>query len=92
MTPGFIARCSLIVLCALGAVVAANPALAAGRLALVIGNGAYQAAPALDNPSNDAADLAKALRGMGFDVIERRDARREDMASAVRANIPSNKS
>ena len=60
-------------------------AAAAGRLALVIGNSAYRNAPALDNPSNDAADLANALRGIGFDVIETRDATREAMANAVRA-------
>jgi uncharacterized protein len=53
-------------------------------LALVLGNGKYQAAPELDNPSNDAADLAKALRGIGFEVIEERDATREGMARAVR--------
>ena len=62
----------------------ATPSLAGGRLALVIGNGAYQAAPQLENPANDAADIATALRSIGFDVIERRDATREAMAGAVR--------
>ncbi len=68
-----------LILCAI-----ATPSLAGGRVALVIGNGAYQAAPQLENPANDAADVAKALRAIGFDVIEKGDATREDMAGAVR--------
>ncbi len=39
------------------------------RLALVIGNGSYQNVPSLDNPVHDAEDMAKALKGLGFDVI-----------------------
>jgi hypothetical protein len=58
--------------------------LAGVRLALVLGNGKYQNVPTLDNPSNDAADLAQVLRGIGFEVIEQRDATREAMAKAVR--------
>jgi uncharacterized protein len=60
-----------------------SPANAGVRLALVLGNSRYEAVPALDNPSNDAADLAQALRGVGFEVIEQRDATREAMARAV---------
>lgn len=37
-----------------------------GRFALVIGNSSYQDLPDLRNPGNDAADMAKALRGLGF--------------------------
>ncbi len=40
------------------------------RVALVVGNGAYQNAPALPNPPNDAKAVAEALRGLGFEVIE----------------------
>ncbi len=39
------------------------------RIALVIGNGAYTKAKALPNPPNDAADMAKALKDLGFEVI-----------------------
>ncbi len=39
------------------------------RIALVIGNGAYTKAKALPNPPNDAADTAKALKELGFEVI-----------------------
>ncbi len=59
-------------------------AFAGTRLALVLGNSKYRAVPALGNPANDAADLATALRGMGFDVIEARDGTRDAMANAVR--------
>jgi hypothetical protein len=44
------------------------PASAENRVALVIGNGAYQAVPALANPPNDAKDIAEALKTMGFSV------------------------
>jgi hypothetical protein len=47
-----------------------DAAHAAGkRLALVIGNSAYQHAPLLKNPRNDAEDLAAALEKLGFTVI-----------------------
>jgi uncharacterized caspase-like protein len=39
-------------------------------LALVIGNGAYANVPPLLNPPNDARDVADALHGLGFRVIE----------------------
>jgi uncharacterized caspase-like protein len=50
-------------------VLAMSPAAAAKRVALVIGNAAYQQAGALANPVNDAADMAKALTAAGFDVV-----------------------
>jgi tetratricopeptide (TPR) repeat protein len=49
------------------------PAAPRDRVALVIGIGAYKHAAPLANPSNDANDLAAALRKLGFDVIEGRD-------------------
>jgi hypothetical protein len=39
------------------------------RVALVIGNGAYQNAGQLANPASDARGVADALRRIGFDVI-----------------------
>ena len=52
------------------ALICHDAAYAAGRrLALVIGNSAYQHAPLLKNPSNDAEDLAAALEKLGFTVI-----------------------
>ena len=52
------------------------------RVALVIGNGAYQTAP-LKNPVNDARDMARALRGLGFEVILRENASLRQMEDAV---------
>lgn len=43
------------------------------RVALVIGNGGYKAINRLINPTNDAEDMARALRKVGFDVILRTD-------------------
>ena len=40
----------------------------ASRVALVIGNGAYQKVPALPNPPRDAGDVADALQQLGFSV------------------------
>jgi uncharacterized protein len=62
----------------------ASSAAAGVKLALVIGNAKYEAAPALANPANDADDLAQRLRGIGFEVIEAHDASRNAMADAVR--------
>ena len=72
-------------ICAAAALLLAvlSPAEAGARLALVLGNGKYQNVPELGNPANDAEDLARALRGVGFDVIEQRDATRDAMAKAV---------
>src|SRR5690349_21292218 len=39
------------------------------RTALVIGNSDYTIARKLANPSNDATDMANALRELGFEVI-----------------------
>ncbi len=58
-------------------------ARAESRVALVIGNGAYQEAP-LKNPVNDARDMATKLRELGFQVIDRFDADRQTMRQALR--------
>jgi len=39
------------------------------RIALVIGNGAYEKLPALANPLNDARAIGKKLEALGFDVV-----------------------
>jgi formylglycine-generating enzyme required for sulfatase activity len=45
-------------------------ALAHKRVALVIGNSAYQHTPKLTNPKNDATDMAAQLKKLGFQVVE----------------------
>jgi Caspase domain len=47
----------------------ATPAFADKRVALVIGNGAYQSGPLLPNPRNDAQDVASSLQRSGFETI-----------------------
>lgn len=49
------------------------PAAAEKRVVLVIGNGAYQNAPRLPNPANDASDVAAAFKRSGFQVISGSD-------------------
>lgn len=53
------------------------------RIALVIGNGAYTAAP-LKNPVNDARAMAGALERCGFAVAELENATRDQMVKALR--------
>ncbi|WP_249132897.1 MULTISPECIES: caspase family protein [unclassified Bradyrhizobium] len=47
----------------------AAPAAAEKRIALVVGNSAYQNVPRLDNPRNDAALMANTLAGLGFTLV-----------------------
>jgi Caspase domain len=49
-----------------------GPALAEKRVALVLGNSAYQNVPPLANPINDAALVAATLKEAGFDVVDSR--------------------
>lgn len=72
---------ALTFLCGLAGAVAAETG--ERRVALVIGNSAYRAAPALPNPGNDAQDVAAALRAVGFEVIEGRDLDRRGMGEAL---------
>ncbi len=53
------------------------------RLALVIGNSNYQESP-LSNPAHDAADMAKVLEELGFDVMLHTDVDRRAMARSIR--------
>jgi uncharacterized caspase-like protein len=88
----FLLACLGCIAIVLGVTVA-NGALAAEtvgnsgrRVALVIGNGDYQHIenlPKLDNPAHDAEDIANALRGFGFEVIERKNQTLEAMNAAI---------
>jgi formylglycine-generating enzyme required for sulfatase activity len=60
-------------------------ARADARVALVIGNGAYQHLPHLNNPPNDARDLADALKKLDFDVDLGVDLALADMQRKVTA-------
>ncbi len=54
------------------------------RVALVIGNGAYEHAPALRNPGNDADGMAALLGTLGFEVESGRDLGRAAMETLIR--------
>jgi hypothetical protein len=53
------------------------------RVALVIGNNAYDELGRLNNPVNDAKLMSRALRQLGFDVIEHTDADEKAMKRAI---------
>ena len=54
---------------ALLSLVSASPAAAEKRIALVVGNSAYQNITRLDNPRNDATLMADTLSSLGFTLI-----------------------
>jgi hypothetical protein len=70
---------ALFVMCAC----AASPALAAKRVALVIGNNDYAEVPKLEKASGDARAISATLTGLGFDVITLLDANRSRMSRAL---------
>ncbi len=54
------------------------------RIALVIGNSAYQHAPELKNPRSDASDMASALKALKFQVVEGVDLDKRAMEITIR--------
>jgi len=60
-----------------------NAAAQERRVALVVGNAGYKMGP-LKNPLNDSRDMARVLRGLGFEVIERQNLSREAFSGVVR--------
>lgn len=58
-----------------------QPAFAEKRVALVLGNSAYQNVAQLTNPVNDSARIAATLKEAGFDVV---DSRRDLPAAETR--------
>jgi len=60
----FLFAAALLLLC--------QPAWATKRVALVVGNSAYQNVALLPNPVNDGAVIAATLKNAGFDVVDSR--------------------
>src|SRR5688572_6798766 len=54
------------------------------RVALVIGNSAYRNAAVLENPKNDASDMAAAAEKLGFKVIKGLDLDKSGMDRTIR--------
>jgi uncharacterized caspase-like protein len=62
-----------------------QPAFAEKRVALVLGNSAYQKVNPLVNPANDSAAIATTFKNAGFDVVElKRDLNVNEMRRALR--------
>lgn len=85
--PGLCARLRermLVLMATLAVLVATTwPALAERRVALVIGNSSYTAMPALQNPRNDANDMAATLRDLGFEVMVSTDMKRGEVRDVL---------
>jgi hypothetical protein len=73
----------LILLVLLSVVAASVPARAERRVALVVGNAAYQYTARLANPTNDADDMTAALRKVGFEVIAAKDVDKRSLEMAM---------
>lgn len=68
----------------IGCLAVSSPAFAKRRVALVIGNSAYRNTAQLPNPRNDATDVARMLKGAGFEVVEGVDLDKRGMDDAFR--------
>ena len=66
----FLAAAALLLVC--------EPAWAEKRVALVLGNAAYQNVAKLPNPVNDGAVIAATLKNAGFDIVDSR----QDLSAA----------
>ena len=69
----------------LSAFLATTAAYASKKVALVIGNSAYDHVAALPNPKNDAMAISASLKSIGFDVTTANDLTFQKMRLALRA-------
>lgn len=73
------------IFCFLVALLFCQPASAANRVALIIGNSAYKNAAPLSNPVNDAQIVETTLKNAGFDMVQTRlDLKAAEMRRALR--------
>jgi uncharacterized caspase-like protein len=68
---------------ALGLLSGLADALAKSRVALVLGNSAYQKVTPLPNPANDARAISAYLKSANFEVVEHYDLTQSDMRAAI---------
>src|SRR6266446_1517020 len=61
----------------------AQAAKADGRIAFVVGNGAYKNVAQLPNPATDAQAMAAVLRNVGFEVVEGTNLTRDRMTERL---------
>ena len=77
-------RLSVPLICAVLLTLSSHWAEAAKRVALVIGNSAYQQVAELPNPKNDASDMANKLQELDFKVVSGLDLDLRGMRETVR--------
>ncbi len=65
-------------------VIKLEPALTEKRIALVFGNSEYTNGTPLKNPANDANLMEGTLKELGFEVIKRLNANKDQMMTAIR--------
>jgi hypothetical protein len=75
--------CAAIFLCFGTLLIAAGPAQAGKRVALVIGNNAYENVPVLQKAVNDAQSIAQELARLGFEVVSAQNVGRRAMSRAL---------
>ncbi len=78
-------RCFAWLVFIVTALCSAGGAVAAEKVALVVGNSAYRHTPELRNPKNDAAAVSAALKSIGFEVFPVQDADRRTFDDAMKA-------
>lgn len=67
------------------AALSSHPRVTLGkRVALVVGNSSYEAAPALTNPRNDMQAMGHMLSDMGFEVIGGLDLKKPELETKIR--------
>jgi uncharacterized caspase-like protein len=77
--------CAAIFIAILAFCACGEAALAEKRVALVVGNSAYENVVGLSNPAHDAAAIAGMFQKAGFDVVEsRHDLKNAEMRRALR--------
>src|SRR5215467_1854017 len=63
--------------------IASSAAVGENRVALVIGNSAYETVTALPNPANDAKAMADLLTAAGFEVVSAPNLSQNEMRQAI---------
>src|SRR5262245_50027262 len=77
-------RCCVATLTVIFVLAAPAAAVAEKRVALVIGNSAYQHTTPLKTPKDDAIDMTAALGRLGFDVVDGTDLDKRAMERSMR--------
>jgi hypothetical protein len=83
MKQSLLQKLTQIILSVILFIIMQSSSSASERVALVIGNSAYKDSP-LNNPSNDARDMAAKLRELGFEVDQQINANKRSMKEAIR--------